>query len=78
MDIGSQKRRDDEHHQADHIVAPHDEIAKCLDDVAGVAVQQDQPRRRDIKRQPEQRHKQQQRREPREIRRLLDVQNDYA
>ena len=46
---------DQEDHEADDEVAADDELAEGLDDVAGIAVQQDQPGRADAERQPEQR-----------------------
>ena len=54
---------DQEDHHADHEIAADDEVAEGVDDVAGVAVQQDQPGRADAERQPEQRGDEQDRRE---------------
>ena len=67
--------QDEEHHHADHVIAAHDEVAERLDDVARVAVEQDEPRGGDVQREPEQRHEQEQRGEAGEIRRLLHVEN---
>ena len=53
--------QDQEDHQADDEAAAGDEVAERLDDLAGVALQQDQPRRGHVQRQAEQRHEQQQR-----------------
>ena len=51
---------DQEDDEADDDVAADDELAERRDDVAGVAVQQDQARDGDVDRQPEQRREQQQ------------------
>src|SRR5919202_1088911 len=67
---------DDEHeedHEADDHVAADDEVAERLDDVAGVAVQEDQARHRDVDRQTEERGEEQQAREGAELERLVEV-----
>ena len=55
--------QDQEDDEADDHVAADDELAERGDDVAGVAVQQDQARDRDVDRQAEQRGEQQEARE---------------
>ena len=52
--------QDQEDDEADDHVAADDEVAERLDDVAGVALEQDQARDRDVERQAEQRREQQQ------------------
>jgi hypothetical protein len=73
---------DREHDDADHEVAAHHELAERLDDVARgrgafVAVRQDQPRRRQIERQPQYGRDQQHGREDREFQRRLDEQRGH-
>jgi len=53
--------------------AADDEVAEGPDDVARVAVEQDEPCHRDVDREPEERREQQERRERAEIQRLLDI-----
>ena len=53
-----------ENHHADDVVAADHEISESFDHLArgaraGIAVQQDEARRRDVQRQPEQRQQQQ-------------------
>jgi len=48
-----------EDHQADHQAAAGDEFAECLDDLAGVALQEDQSRRGYVQGQTKQRCEQQ-------------------
>src|SRR5690606_24262965 len=55
--------QDEEDDEADYGVAAHHEAAELLDRLPGVAVQQDQPGRRDVERQPHQGRHQQDRRE---------------
>ncbi len=74
--------QDGEDHQADHEVAAHDELREALDDVAGgvdagIAVRQDQPGRRDPQRQAQEGRDQQDRRERRELERLLDPERHH-
>ena len=69
--------QDQEHHQPDHHVAADDEVAERVDDLAGVAVQQHQPRGGHVQRQPEQRGEEQQRRERRELQRLRGAQGHH-
>ena len=57
------QRQDREDHRADDVVAPDDELAEGLDDLARVSLREREPRRRHVQRQPEQRRHQQQRRE---------------
>ena len=64
---------DEEDDEADDHVAADDELAERLDDVARVAVQQDEPRDADVDRQAEERRDQQQRREDGEVERRLHV-----
>ena len=52
---GSSVDEDDEDDEADERIAADDEVAERHDDVARIAVQEDQPRRRYIERQPEER-----------------------
>ena len=75
-------QQDGEQDQADHHVAAHQEAAERGHDVAGgewplVAVAQDQPRGRDLERQPEQRGQQQQGREAGEVERALEEQRHH-
>ena len=66
-------REDHEDDGADDVVAAHDELAERVDDLARVGLQQDEPRRRDVEREPEQRREQEQRRERRDLERLGHV-----
>ena len=66
--------QDEEDHRPDDVAAADHEVAERLDDVAGRtrplgAVTQDEPRRGDVQREPEQRQDQQHRREGRELER---------
>ena len=65
--------QDQEDHQADDVIAAHDKIAERLDDMPGVAVEQNEPRGSDVERQPVEGDKQQQGRKAGELGRLLDV-----
>ena len=70
---------DQEHDRADDEVAADHELAERGDHRAGgvrVVAGEDQARRRDVEREPEQRDEQQQRRERAELGRLLDVERD--
>ena len=69
--------QDHEDDHADRVVAADDEGAEGLDDLAGLAVQQDQAGGRDVQRQPEERQDQQHRGEGAELQRLLDVEADH-
>ena len=76
---GDQDHEDD---GADDEVAAHDEAGEAGDDMAGGgvalgAVGQDEPRRGDVERQPQQRRDQQHGREGREIERPLDPQRHH-
>ena len=64
---------DQEDDEADDDVAADDEVAERGDHVAGVAVQQDQARDRDVDREPEQRGQQQEAREGGEVERARHV-----
>ncbi len=69
---------DQEHDDADDEVAADDELAERHDDVAGrldafVPVHEDEARGGDVERQAQQREQEQQRREDRELDRVLDV-----
>jgi hypothetical protein len=69
--------QDDEHHDADRVVAADHELAEGLDHVAGggrtkVPVHQDDARRGDVQGQTQQGRDQQHRREDREIERTAD------
>ena len=64
---------DREDHDPDRVVPPDDDRSEPLDDLAGVAVQQDQTGPGNVQREPEQRHDQQQRREDAELQRVLGV-----
>ncbi len=68
--------QDEEHHQPNDIVPTHDEVAERLNDVAGIAVEQNEPRGGDVERKPEQRDKEQQCGECRKVSRLLYVKDD--
>jgi hypothetical protein len=67
---------DQEHHQTHHHLPANHEIAERLDDVPGVAVQQDQARSSDRQRQAKQRAEQNQRRQRGEIHRVRDVERE--
>ena len=69
------QRQNQEHHHAHHIIAPHHHVAKRLDDVAGVTIQQNQPRRSHVQRQPVEGDEQQQRGEPGKFCRGAQVKN---
>jgi hypothetical protein len=71
--VMTMNQEDDE---ADDVVALDDEVAERLDDVAGVAVEQDQPRGSDVERQPVKRDEQQQRGESGKFCRGAQVKND--
>jgi hypothetical protein len=71
--------QDDEHDDADRVVAADQEVAEGLDHLArrvraGMALQQHDAGRGHVERQPQQRRDQQHRREHREVERLLGVQ----
>ena len=75
---GDQNQED---HNADDVVAADHKGAKSLDHFAGgtrsgIAIQQNQARRRDVERQPEQGHQQQSRWKHAEVHRLGDVQRN--
>ena len=72
------QRQDDEHHDADRVVAPHQKVTEGLDHLAGsvrtgVPVKQHDSRRSHVQRQSQQRGDQQNRRENREVERLHGV-----
>ena len=69
-------RDDQEDDQTDGDVAADHEVAERADDFAGVGLQQDEPRRGDGDREPEQRGDQDHRREGRELDRPLDIEDD--
>jgi hypothetical protein len=69
--------QDQEDDQADDHVAADDEVAERGDDVAGVAVQQDQAGDRDVDREAEQRREQQQARERGEVQGARDVERRH-
>ena len=69
--------QDEEDDHADDVVALDRERSDRADHFARKAVCQDQPRRRDVERQPEQRRYQQQRRESRELHRPGDVERQH-
>ena len=62
---------DQEDHGADDDRAADGDVAERLDHLAGIALAQHQPGRGDVQAQPEQRRDEQQRREDREVERLL-------
>jgi hypothetical protein len=67
---------DDEHeedHEADDHVAADDELAERLDNVTGVALEQDEARHGDVDRQAEEGGEQQEAREGAELERLVQV-----
>ncbi|MFO1076179.1 MAG: hypothetical protein U1E73_00470 [Planctomycetota bacterium] len=66
-----------EHDDADDRLAADDEAAERADDGAGVALQQDQPGRRDVEREAEQRREQQHGRERAELDRLLRIEHRH-
>src|SRR4051812_19995518 len=66
-------RQDQEHDRADHEVTGDDEVAERMDHLTRVAAQQDEPGRRHLQRQAEQRGQQQQRRKRRDLQRVADV-----
>jgi hypothetical protein len=68
MKLMSTRIKKDDH--ADDIVALDDEVAECLDDVAGVAVEQNEAGGGDVERKPKQGDEQQQGGEPGEFCRL--------
>ena len=68
---------DQEDDEADDHVAADDEAAEGLDDMAGAAVQEDQPRDADVDRQAEERGDEQQGREGREVQRLGQVERRH-
>ena len=65
-----------EDHAADDVVAAHHEAAERLDDLARVGLEQDQARRRDVEREPEQRRDEQHGRKRRDLQRVADVERD--
>ena len=69
--------QDQEDHEADDHVAADDEVAERGDHVAGVAVEQDQARDRDVDRQAEQRREQQEARERGEVERARHVERRH-
>ena len=75
-------RQDDEHHDADGVVAADDELAEGLDDLAGgrrarVSVQQHDARGGDVQRQAQQGGEQQHAREHAEVQRPGDVEHRH-
>jgi hypothetical protein len=75
--VGDHDELDDdenqEDHEADGIVAADDDLPEEIDDVPGVAVQENLPRSRDVEREPEQSDDQQQRGEDRKRERVFSV-----
>ena len=70
------QHQNQEYDQADDIIAAHDEIAEGLDDVARVAIEQNQPGGGDIEGQPIERHEQQQGGKAGELGGFLDVKDE--
>ena len=65
-----------EHDRADDIIAADDEMPERVDDVARVAVDENQARGGDIEREPVKRDCKEQRGETRKFRRVLDIDDD--
>ena len=69
--------QDAEDDQSDHVVSADDKIAERLDDPAAKRVQQNLARRRHVQGEPEQRHQQQDRREGREFKGILELNDEH-
>ncbi len=69
-------RQDEEDDAADDVVAAHDEVAERLDDLAGVGLEQDKSRRRDVEREAEERREKENGGERRDRERVRHVEND--
>ncbi len=66
----------EEDDRADDVVAAHDERPERPDDLAGVGLEQDEPRRRDVEREPEERREKEERREGRDADGVGHVEDD--